>query len=254
MKETMMDMMEENPFRAMGEEIARLEAEGKMPEGFDLEAACNDEKFLELLHAFHTFSYLMCAAVLGYPVTNGHRHRHVGAPPSFILKVSRPFRSSIFCTVNFQQRDRLLSFQITIEPFHGQSCDGCHSLESILVGVCHQITHLSTIGHACQECIHFTQSVSLLHITGQVAKGLHIVLFPSFLKRITYIPTIFVFGIFQSLRDAESKTVFPGCIGHGVLSHNASSVTMKDENERCIVLQTVGQKHRKMPPCSVNFQ
>ena len=38
MKET---MMEENPYRAMGEEIAKLEAEGKLPEGFDLEAACN---------------------------------------------------------------------------------------------------------------------------------------------------------------------------------------------------------------------
>lgn len=55
MKETMMDMMEENPFRAMGEEIARLEAEGKMPEGFDLEAACNDEKFLELLHELEPY-------------------------------------------------------------------------------------------------------------------------------------------------------------------------------------------------------
>ena len=48
MKET---MMEENPYRAMGEEIAQLEAEGRLPEGFDLEAACNDEKFLQLLHA-----------------------------------------------------------------------------------------------------------------------------------------------------------------------------------------------------------
>lgn len=55
MKETMMDMMEENPFRAMGEEIARLEAEGKLPEGFDLEAACNDEKFLELLHELEPY-------------------------------------------------------------------------------------------------------------------------------------------------------------------------------------------------------
>ena len=52
MKET---MMEENPYRAMGEEIARLEAEGKLPEGFDLEAACNDEKFLELLHELEPY-------------------------------------------------------------------------------------------------------------------------------------------------------------------------------------------------------
>ncbi len=46
MKET---MMEENPYRAVGEEIARLEAEGKLPQGFDLEAACNDDRFVELL-------------------------------------------------------------------------------------------------------------------------------------------------------------------------------------------------------------
>ena len=46
MKET---MMEENPYRAVGEEIARLEAEGKLPRGFDLEAACNDDRFIELL-------------------------------------------------------------------------------------------------------------------------------------------------------------------------------------------------------------
>ena len=46
MKET---MMEENPYRAVGEELARLEAEGKLPRGFDLEAACNDDQFIELL-------------------------------------------------------------------------------------------------------------------------------------------------------------------------------------------------------------
>ena len=46
MKDT---MMEENPYRAVGEEIARLEAEGKLPKGFDLEAACNDDRFVELL-------------------------------------------------------------------------------------------------------------------------------------------------------------------------------------------------------------
>ena len=46
MKET---MMKENPYRAVGEEIARLEAEGKLPRGFDLEAACNDDRFIELL-------------------------------------------------------------------------------------------------------------------------------------------------------------------------------------------------------------
>ena len=52
MKET---MMEENPYRAMGEEIAKLEAEGKLPEGFDLEAACNDERFMELLHELEPY-------------------------------------------------------------------------------------------------------------------------------------------------------------------------------------------------------
>ena len=46
MKDT---MMEENPYRAVGEEIVRLEAEGKLPQGFDLEAACNDDRFIELL-------------------------------------------------------------------------------------------------------------------------------------------------------------------------------------------------------------
>ena len=52
MKET---MMEENPYRAMGEEIAKLEAEGKLPEGFDLEAACDDERFIELLHELEPY-------------------------------------------------------------------------------------------------------------------------------------------------------------------------------------------------------
>ena len=52
MKDT---MMEENPYRAMGEEIARLEAEGKLPEGFDLEAACNDERFIDLLHELEPY-------------------------------------------------------------------------------------------------------------------------------------------------------------------------------------------------------
>ena len=52
MKET---MMEENPYRAMGEEIARLEAEGKLPQGFDLEAACNDDRFIELLHELEPY-------------------------------------------------------------------------------------------------------------------------------------------------------------------------------------------------------
>ena len=52
MKET---MMEENPYRAMGEELARLEAEGKLPEGFDLEAACNDDRFIELLHELEPY-------------------------------------------------------------------------------------------------------------------------------------------------------------------------------------------------------
>ena len=46
MKDT---MMEENPYRAIGEELARLEAEGKLPEGFDLEAACTDDRFIALL-------------------------------------------------------------------------------------------------------------------------------------------------------------------------------------------------------------
>ena len=48
--------MEENPYRAMGEEIAQLEAEGKLPQGFDLEVACNDEKFLELLHELEPYA------------------------------------------------------------------------------------------------------------------------------------------------------------------------------------------------------
>ncbi len=52
MKDT---MMEENPYRAMGQEIARLEAEGKLPEGFDLEAACNDDRFIELLHELEPY-------------------------------------------------------------------------------------------------------------------------------------------------------------------------------------------------------
>ena len=52
MKET---MMEENPYRAMGEEIAQLEAEGKLPEGFDLEAACNDDRFVELLYELEPY-------------------------------------------------------------------------------------------------------------------------------------------------------------------------------------------------------
>jgi len=52
MKET---MMEENPFRAIGEEIARLEAEGKLPQGFDLEAACSDDAFIELLHELEPY-------------------------------------------------------------------------------------------------------------------------------------------------------------------------------------------------------
>ena len=52
MKET---MMEENPYRAMGEELACLEAAGKLPQGFDLEAACSDEAFLELLHELEPY-------------------------------------------------------------------------------------------------------------------------------------------------------------------------------------------------------
>ena len=52
MKET---MMEENPYRAVGEEIARLEAEGKLPQGFDLEAACNDDRFIELLQELEPY-------------------------------------------------------------------------------------------------------------------------------------------------------------------------------------------------------
>ena len=52
MKDT---MMEENPYRAMGEEIARLEAEGKLPEDFDLEAACSDDRFVALLHELEPY-------------------------------------------------------------------------------------------------------------------------------------------------------------------------------------------------------
>ena len=39
----------------MGEEIARLEAEGKLPDDFDLEAACNDDRFIELLHELEPY-------------------------------------------------------------------------------------------------------------------------------------------------------------------------------------------------------
>ena len=52
MKET---MMEDNPFRTIGQELARLEAEGKLPQDFDLEAACNDEAFIELLHELEPY-------------------------------------------------------------------------------------------------------------------------------------------------------------------------------------------------------
>ena len=52
MKET---MMEENPYRAIGEQIACLEAEGKLPQGFDLEAACNDDRFVELLYELEPY-------------------------------------------------------------------------------------------------------------------------------------------------------------------------------------------------------
>ena len=49
------NMMEENPYRAMGEEIARLEVEGKLPEEFDLETACSDDRFVELLHELEPY-------------------------------------------------------------------------------------------------------------------------------------------------------------------------------------------------------
>ena len=52
MKET---MMEENPYRAIGEQLAYLEAEGKLPRDFDLEAACNDDRFVELLHELEPY-------------------------------------------------------------------------------------------------------------------------------------------------------------------------------------------------------
>ena len=52
MKET---MMEENPYRAIGEQLAYLEAEGKLPRDFDLEAACNDDRFIELLHELEPY-------------------------------------------------------------------------------------------------------------------------------------------------------------------------------------------------------
>ena len=34
---------------------AKLEAEGKLPEGFDLVAACDDERFIELLHELEPY-------------------------------------------------------------------------------------------------------------------------------------------------------------------------------------------------------
>ena len=54
MKETMMEE-NQNPYRAVGEEIVRLEAQGKLPKGFDLEAACNDDRFIELLHELEPY-------------------------------------------------------------------------------------------------------------------------------------------------------------------------------------------------------
>jgi len=39
----------ENPFAELAAELAQLASEGKLPEGFDLEAACQDSAFAELL-------------------------------------------------------------------------------------------------------------------------------------------------------------------------------------------------------------
>ena len=47
--------MEENPYRAIGEQIAQLEAEGKLPKDFDLEAACSDDRFVELLQELEPY-------------------------------------------------------------------------------------------------------------------------------------------------------------------------------------------------------
>jgi len=47
--------MEENPYRAIGEELVRLEREGKLPKDFDLEEACQDDGFAELLHELEPY-------------------------------------------------------------------------------------------------------------------------------------------------------------------------------------------------------
>ena len=45
-------MTEENPFLEAGQTLAAMESEGTLPEGFDLEQACGDPKFAELIEAF----------------------------------------------------------------------------------------------------------------------------------------------------------------------------------------------------------
>lgn len=42
-------MEQENPYEEIGKELIALERQGKLPEGFDLEAACEDEAFVQLL-------------------------------------------------------------------------------------------------------------------------------------------------------------------------------------------------------------
>lgn len=43
---------QENPFSQIGAELAQLEREGTLPEGFDLQAACQDRNFAELVSEY----------------------------------------------------------------------------------------------------------------------------------------------------------------------------------------------------------
>lgn len=54
-KNTKLPAMEaetKNPFSKAGEQLAQMEADGLLPEGFDLEAACADREFAVLVQQF----------------------------------------------------------------------------------------------------------------------------------------------------------------------------------------------------------
>lgn len=46
----------ENPFTEIGNALAALEEQGKLPEGFDLEAACSDPTFAALVQEFEPYA------------------------------------------------------------------------------------------------------------------------------------------------------------------------------------------------------